>query len=114
MHREELQYKKLEFTVWDYDRFKANDFLGQVIIDLKSNTRASLERDDDRLRAVSDPDVIDDRPHWYRLQALRSREEAANRGSSPRLFKMVSVDSAASSTSTLNKHSVQARVNPLK
>lgn len=36
MHREELQYKKLEFTVWDYDRFKKNDFLGQVIIDLKS------------------------------------------------------------------------------
>jgi Ca2+-dependent lipid-binding protein len=39
MHREELQYKKLEFTVWDYDRFKANDFLGQVTIDLKSNDR---------------------------------------------------------------------------
>lgn len=35
MHREELQYKMLEFTVWDYDRFKANDFLGQVTIDLK-------------------------------------------------------------------------------
>jgi hypothetical protein len=25
----------LEFTVWDYDRFKANDFLGQITIDLK-------------------------------------------------------------------------------
>jgi Ca2+-dependent lipid-binding protein len=35
MHREELQYKMLEFTLWDYDRFKANDFLGQVTIDLK-------------------------------------------------------------------------------
>ena len=35
MHREELQYKMLEFTVWDYDRFKANDFIGQVTIDLK-------------------------------------------------------------------------------
>jgi len=39
MHREELQYKKLEITVWDYDRFKANDFLGQVTIDLKSNIK---------------------------------------------------------------------------
>ncbi len=39
MHREELQYKKLEMTVWDYDRFKANDFLGQVTIDLKSKIR---------------------------------------------------------------------------
>jgi protein piccolo len=35
VHREELQNKMLEFTVWDYDRFKANDFLGQVTIDLK-------------------------------------------------------------------------------
>ena len=39
MHREELQYKMLEFTVWDYDRFKANDFLGQVTINLKGNER---------------------------------------------------------------------------
>ncbi len=39
MHREELQYKKLEITVWDYDRFKANDFLGQVTIDLKGNIK---------------------------------------------------------------------------
>lgn len=36
MHREEVQYKKLEITVWDFDRFKANDFLGQVTVDLKS------------------------------------------------------------------------------
>lgn len=35
MHREELQYKMLEFTLWDYDRFKSNDFIGQVTIDLK-------------------------------------------------------------------------------
>lgn len=35
MHREEVQYKKLEITAWDFDRFKANDFLGQVTIDLK-------------------------------------------------------------------------------
>ncbi|UJR21205.1 hypothetical protein I4U23_024302 [Adineta vaga] len=88
IHREEIQYKKLEFTVWDYDRFKANDFIGQVTIDLKN------------------PNVIDDKPHWYRLQALRSREETTNRGSSPRLFKMVSIDSSASSLSAGNKNSV--------
>jgi protein piccolo len=34
LHREELQNKMLEITVWDYDRFKTNDFLGEVIIDL--------------------------------------------------------------------------------
>ncbi|CAF3574727.1 unnamed protein product [Rotaria socialis] len=98
MHREELQYKKLEFTVWDYDRFKANDFLGQVTIDLKN------------------PNVIDDKPHWYRLQALRSREEITNRGSSPRLNNLTSGDSATSSTLTINKVSVniQPRTNQLK
>ncbi len=60
--------------------------------------------------------MIDDKPHWYRLQALRSREEATNRGSSPRLFKMTSVDSTASSSLTLNKTNVntQSRVNQRK
>jgi hypothetical protein len=63
-----------------------------------------------------DGNVIDDKPHWYRLQALRSREEATNRGSSPRLFKMTSADSSTSSTTTLNKNSVnmQSRGNQRK
>jgi hypothetical protein len=34
VHKEELKYKTLEVTVWDYDRFKPNDFLGKVKIDL--------------------------------------------------------------------------------
>lgn len=33
--RLELQNKVLEITVWDYDRFKANDFLGELIIELR-------------------------------------------------------------------------------
>ena len=32
--RGELQNKVLELTVWDYDRFKANDFLGELILEL--------------------------------------------------------------------------------
>lgn len=44
IHREELQHKKLEITVWDYDRFKANDFLGQVTIDLKSTEFLTFEK----------------------------------------------------------------------
>ncbi|XP_038667918.1 protein piccolo isoform X4 [Scyliorhinus canicula] len=34
---EQLKKKTLEVTVWDYDRFSSNDFLGEVLIDL-SNT----------------------------------------------------------------------------
>jgi hypothetical protein len=115
MHREELQYKMLEFTVWDYDRFKANDFLGQVTIDLKGKykTKNSFFF---RILLFVEGNVIDDKPHWYRLQALRSREEATNRGSSPGLFKMTSVDSPGPSTLTLNKNpvSMQSRVNQRK
>lgn len=36
LHRDELKTKTLEFTVWDYDRFKSNDFLGLLTIDLNS------------------------------------------------------------------------------
>ncbi len=36
VYREELQNKTIEFTVMDYDRFKSNDFIGMIRIDLKS------------------------------------------------------------------------------
>ena len=31
----ELDSRKLEVTVWDFDRFGANDFLGEVVIELQ-------------------------------------------------------------------------------
>lgn len=106
VHHEELQNKKLEFTVWDYDRFKSNDFLGQVTIDLKSKFKKIEFSTILNSSLCLDPNVIDDKPHWYRLQALRSREEMANRGSSPRLNNLTSGDSTNSSTTTINKVTV--------
>ncbi|XP_053377272.1 uncharacterized protein LOC123529489 [Mercenaria mercenaria] len=49
VHIEELRNKTLEVTVWDYDRFKANDFLGEVVIDF------------------SEESFLDNMPHWYPL-----------------------------------------------
>ncbi|KAG8439985.1 hypothetical protein GDO86_005960 [Hymenochirus boettgeri] len=47
---EQLKKKTLEVTVWDYDRFSSNDFLGEVLIDL------------------SNASFYDNLPHWHPLK----------------------------------------------
>ncbi|XP_018423988.1 PREDICTED: protein piccolo [Nanorana parkeri] len=47
---EQLKKKTLEVTVWDYDRFSSNDFLGEVLIDL------------------SNAAFLDNMPRWYPLK----------------------------------------------
>ncbi|XP_068132276.1 protein piccolo isoform X2 [Hyperolius riggenbachi] len=47
---EQLKKKTLEVTVWDYDRFSTNDFLGEVLIDLSNNA------------------FLDNMPRWYPLK----------------------------------------------
>lgn len=49
VYKEELQYKTIEITVWDWDRFSSNDFLGIINLDL------------------SDESLLDDKPRWYKL-----------------------------------------------
>ncbi|XP_033646598.1 uncharacterized protein LOC117305823 isoform X2 [Asterias rubens] len=47
---QELATKILEISVWDFDRFTFNDFMGQILIDL------------------SDSQILDNRPRWFSLQ----------------------------------------------
>uniref|UniRef100_A0A6I8PQS0 Protein piccolo n=1 Tax=Ornithorhynchus anatinus TaxID=9258 RepID=A0A6I8PQS0_ORNAN len=47
---EQLKKKTLEVTVWDYDRFSSNDFLGEVLIELSSTSH------------------LDNSPRWYTLK----------------------------------------------
>ncbi|KAJ1164509.1 hypothetical protein NDU88_004946 [Pleurodeles waltl] len=47
---EQIKKKTLEVTVWDYDRFSSNDFLGEVLIDLSSTLH------------------LDNTPRWYTLK----------------------------------------------
>ena len=40
--RTQLVAKTLEVTVWDYDRFKPNDFLGEVLIELSGTSSPEI------------------------------------------------------------------------
>ncbi|KAJ7329489.1 hypothetical protein JRQ81_015663, partial [Phrynocephalus forsythii] len=56
---EQLKKKTLEVTVWDYDRFSSNDFLGEVLIELSS------------------PSQLDNTPRWY---TLKEQSESIDHG----------------------------------
>uniref|UniRef100_A0A452QZM9 Protein piccolo n=1 Tax=Ursus americanus TaxID=9643 RepID=A0A452QZM9_URSAM len=58
---EQLKKKTLEVTVWDYDRFSSNDFLGEVLIDLSSTSH------------------LDNTPRWY---SLKEQTESIDHGKS--------------------------------
>ncbi|XP_051857526.1 protein piccolo isoform X2 [Antechinus flavipes] len=58
---EQLKKKTLEVTVWDYDRFSSNDFLGEVLIELSSTSH------------------LDNTPRWY---PLKEQTESIEHGKS--------------------------------
>ncbi|KRG00614.1 uncharacterized protein Dmoj_GI23883, isoform H [Drosophila mojavensis] len=49
LRRSDLNGRQLEVTLWDYVRYGANDFIGEVVIDLAHH-------------------VLDDEAEWYQLQ----------------------------------------------
>uniref|UniRef100_A0A8C5RRQ1 Piccolo presynaptic cytomatrix protein n=1 Tax=Laticauda laticaudata TaxID=8630 RepID=A0A8C5RRQ1_LATLA len=58
---EQLKKKTLEVSVWDYDRFSSNDFLGEVLIELSSAS------------------PLDNTPRWY---PLKEQSESIEHGRS--------------------------------
>ncbi|XP_076849492.1 uncharacterized protein pclob isoform X1 [Brachyhypopomus gauderio] len=59
IHLEQLKRKTLEVTVWDYDRYSSNDFLGEVLIDLSNTVQ------------------LDNMPHWH---PLKEQSESIHHG----------------------------------
>uniref|UniRef100_A0A671RZG3 Protein piccolo n=1 Tax=Sinocyclocheilus anshuiensis TaxID=1608454 RepID=A0A671RZG3_9TELE len=59
IHLEQLKKKTLEVTVWDYDRYSSNDFLGEVLIDLSNTTQ------------------LDNTPRWH---PLKEQSESIHHG----------------------------------
>lgn len=54
---QELRSRVLEVTVWDYDRFGSNEFLGEINIDVGSSSAAGSE---------------DEEPVWHFLNSNNS------------------------------------------
>ncbi|XP_072042065.1 protein piccolo-like isoform X2 [Amphiura filiformis] len=69
IHPIELGAKILEITVWDFDRFTFNDFMGQVLLDL------------------SDRQWVDNKPRWFTLQDQPAN--ASHEALSPRMLSPV-------------------------
>nr|XP_055029686.1 LOW QUALITY PROTEIN: protein piccolo-like [Misgurnus anguillicaudatus] len=62
IHLEQLKKKTLEVTVWDYDRYSSNDFLGEVLIDLSNTSQ------------------LDNTPRWH---PLKEQSESIQHGRAP-------------------------------
>ncbi|XP_077990768.1 regulating synaptic membrane exocytosis protein 2-like [Glandiceps talaboti] len=67
LKRENFNGTTLEVTIWDFDRFGVNEFLGEVLVDLDSA-------------------ALDDEPHWYILTSNHEKTMPVP-GGSPKIVR---------------------------
>ena len=69
----DLRTRVLEVTVWDYDRYGANEFLGEVTIDLNGAVggQRQAEAAAERAAAVWAATAEEQQPLWHALNTYQ-------------------------------------------